>query len=244
LIRIPKRYLLTCGGLFVLYELVYFGALGLSRTNEQAIAVSILNYLWPAMTLIFSIPLLGLSARPGVALGVVLALVGVALVEIDLRTFSGDQLISTMVGNPWPYVLGLAAGISWALYSALSRKWTRHLTVNPVPLYLLMCAVPFAAFGLRTAIHIHWTGRMLGELAYMTIVVAFLGYWLWNQAMQKGNVVLVISASYLTPLISVLVSWLYLGATLDPIVWMGCMLLVVGSVVCKLSASEPAPASE
>ena len=48
--KIPRRYLLIGGVLFATYELFMAFAVGLAQDSFQAIEVSILNYLWPTLT--------------------------------------------------------------------------------------------------------------------------------------------------------------------------------------------------
>lgn len=51
--KIPRRYLLIGGVLFATYELFMAFAVGLAQDSFQAIEVSILNYLWPTLTVLF-----------------------------------------------------------------------------------------------------------------------------------------------------------------------------------------------
>lgn len=51
--KIPRRYLLIGGVLFATYELFMAFAVGLAQDSFQVIEVSILNYLWPTLTVLF-----------------------------------------------------------------------------------------------------------------------------------------------------------------------------------------------
>jgi drug/metabolite transporter (DMT)-like permease len=65
--------------------------------------------------------------------------------------------------------------------------------------------------------------------------------------MRQGNLLLVVACSYLTPLLSTLVSCYYLGVSRGTRLWMGCLLLVLGSLVTWRSVSErqaPSPDRE
>src|SRR5690606_28792512 len=74
--HLPKNYLLGCGGLFVAYITTFYLAIGLSATREQVLAVGLINYLWPALSLVLSIPILGPKARSFLPVGIILALLG------------------------------------------------------------------------------------------------------------------------------------------------------------------------
>lgn len=52
---LPRRYLLWGGVLFVAYELCLALSIGYANTGRQAIEVGMVNYLWPALTLVFAI---------------------------------------------------------------------------------------------------------------------------------------------------------------------------------------------
>ena len=51
-----SRYLIICGGLFVVYEVCLYLALGLSVNRQQVLEVGLINYLWVPLVLVFSIP--------------------------------------------------------------------------------------------------------------------------------------------------------------------------------------------
>ena len=70
----------------------------------------------------------------------------------------------------------------------------------------------------------------------------YAGYVLWDGAMRNGNLTLVVSASYLTPLLSTMISCIYLGVVPRESLWAGCILLIVGSVV-SWHATRSAPAA-
>jgi len=51
--------------------------------------------------------------------------------------------------------------------------------------------------------------------------------------------ILVASLSYLTPLLSIIIGSVYLGVGAGWNLWTGCILVVAGSLICKLSVEEP-----
>lgn len=72
----------------------------------------------------------------------------------------------------------------------------------------------------------------------MIIFPAWLGYLLWDIAMQRGNTTLVTSFSYFTPLLSTLISLLILQVAPGPLLGLAALLVTVGAVVSKLSILE------
>jgi drug/metabolite transporter (DMT)-like permease len=88
-----------------------------------------------------------------------------------------------------------------------------------------------------------WSLQAMGEASGLAAITT-LAYILWDVAMRKGNLLLVAACSYFTPLLSTLVSCAYLRVSPSPKLWLGCLLLVSGSLVTWRSVSErPAPNS-
>jgi drug/metabolite transporter (DMT)-like permease len=82
-----------------------------------------------------------------------------------------------------------------------------------------------------------WSAQAVVEAGVLGSITA-LAYALWDVAMRKGNLLLVAACSYLTPLLSTLVSFAYLNVMPGSRLWAGCALIVVGSLVSWRSVSE------
>jgi len=54
LLKLPKPYLLGCGSLFVFLHCRHLLCGGLARDREQVLEIALVNYLWPALTILFS----------------------------------------------------------------------------------------------------------------------------------------------------------------------------------------------
>jgi drug/metabolite transporter (DMT)-like permease len=241
-----RRYLLGCGGLFLLYMVCFYLALGTARNRTQVLGVGLMNYLWPMLTLVFSLVLLKIRANALFAPGVLAGMAGVFLVTTQGDTVTWTAFRQNMTQNATPYTLGFLAAVSWGLYSALSRRWgggarpsQSRADSGAVPIFMLLTGVVLGLARLLVPEHTHWTGRALGELAYLA-VGPNLAYMFWEQAMQKGDIILVASCSYFTPLLSTLISSLYLGVSLGWSLWGGCGLIIVGAILCNL-AVRPSP---
>ena len=75
-----------------------------------------------------------------------------------------------------------------------------------------------------------WTVRAAAEVLVLGLAT-WAAYSLWDGAMRRGNVALVAAASYLTPLLSTLVSCAYLAVVPGAQLWLGCGLLAAGSLL-------------
>jgi drug/metabolite transporter (DMT)-like permease len=67
--------------------------------------------------------------------------------------------------------------------------------------------------------------------------VTYVAYWSWDTSMRRGNFTLVTAASYLTPFFSTVVASLYLHVAPGANLWIGCAVLVLGSLLSWLSTA-------
>ena len=84
-----------------------------------------------------------------------------------------------------------------------------------------------------------WTVQAVAEAGVLGGITA-LAYVLWEVAMRKGNLLFVAACAYFTPLLSTAVNCAYLKARPGSQLWIGCLLLVAGSLVTWRSVSERA----
>jgi len=240
--RLPRAYLLGSGGLFVLYMVCLYLAIGLAATRVQVIGVGIINYLWPGLTLVFSVPLLGKRARAWLLPGALMAFAGGALAMAQGGSFSWSAFADGLMAGSVPYLLALVAALCWALYSNLSRRWGGKAEGTAVPVFLLASGLVWLALRCLFAEAPQWTLRSAAELLYMATLPTLAAYTFWEAAMRRGNMVLVAALSYFIPLVSTAISCVYLGVRPGANLWTACLLVVAGAVVCKLSLRERAPA--
>lgn len=242
--RPPGRYLLGCGSLFVAYAVLLYLAIGLADSRQQAIEVGIINYLWPSFTLVLSIPILGHRVRWAFAPGVALAVGGAVLATVGGIEFCWSRFVENLQDNYIPYVLALAAALTWAAYSNLSRLWAGNAESGAVPVFLLASGVVLVVARLFVTEQSHWAPRVWPELLYMAVLPGLLGYVFWEAAMRKGHMVLVAAIAYCIPLLSTMISCLYLRVAMGFELWLACGLVIAGAVTCKWSIIERSAAAK
>lgn len=230
----PPGYLLICGGLFIGYMVFLYLAIGLAHNHAQVIAVGLANYLWPSLILLFSIPVLGKRARLWLLPGIGIALIGTWIAT----TQSQESLLPDLLGPAiLPVLLAVGAAIFWGLYSTLARKWASEQG-SAVPLFLLVSGLVFLLMRFVSGEPWRWSVELLLPLVYMIIFPAWLGYLLWDIAMQRGDMTLVTAFSYFTPLLSTLISLIILQVVPSPLVGLAALLVTAGAVLSKLSILE------
>ena len=234
---LPLKYLAGCGFLFVSYMLLLFLAVGLAEGHEQVLEVGLLNYLWPALTILLSVVLLKKRASLLLFPATLLALSGVVVVLTQGADLSWQSFSQNLAANPIAYSLGLGAAMSWAFYSVLARRWAGGEGKGAVDLFLPTTAGVLLLVCCFVDEPRAWSPSTLREVLFLG-VATYLAYGLWDTAMRTGNVVLVAAGSYLTPFLSTVVSCVYLSIPTRSSLWVGCGMLVVGSLLSWLSVSE------
>ncbi len=241
-VGIPKlsyfssKYLIVGGAMFVCYEIFLALALGYSNSRAQAIEVSIVNYLWPALTVLFAV--LGSNKKPNWLLypAVILAFIGVAWTVSGDNGLSPTQIISNVSSNPLVYFMAFTGAVIWAVYCNLTqRQQSKH---NAITLFFIATAVSLwvkYAFADEPTMTFSWSA--LGYLFASAALMAG-GYGLWNIAIVGGNMVFLATLSYFTPIFSALFSSLILGVTLSNGFWQGVIMVTVGSLLCWLVTKE------
>ncbi len=233
--RLPASYLAGCGGLFVAYEVCLYLAVGLAAGRAQVLVVGVINYLWPGLTLVLSVPIL--KRRGGALLlpGAAAAFGGVALGVAGAGGLTWRAFLGAVGSSPAPYGFALVAAVAWALYSNLARRWAGEVEGGAVPLFLL--AAGAAAAALRFALHeqSQWSPAAGGEVLFLALFTSLLAYIFWDRAVRHGDHALVAAFSYATPLLSTGISCVYLGVAPGWHLWVGCALVAAGAVVCRLS---------
>ena len=234
--QVPKTFLWVSAALFVSYELCFSFAVAYARTETQAIEVSILNYLWPCLTIVALVLAKELKFNAVVLMGLIVCLYGVAVIQMGL-SLDIAMLLRNAASNPVSYVLATVGAVIWAVYCVIIKKMSgRH---NLIALYFVLTALMM------------WLKYMLfdrsvpDEISPMSILYVLaagaaigLGYGAWNFGILKGNTKAMVVASYFTPVLSSVIAAILLGVSLSSSFWLGVALVSGGSLVCYLATSN------
>jgi drug/metabolite transporter (DMT)-like permease len=209
----------------------------MAKDREQVLEVGLINYLWPASTILLSLPLLNKRANLWLIPGTALALVGVFLVMTQGARVSWPSFAGQVQANPAAYALALCAAVTWALYSNLARRWSGSGNSGAAELFIPATGVLLLLIRLLKAEATVWNTQVAVEALVLGGITA-VAYVLWDAAMRKGDLLLVATCSYFTPLLSTLVSCAYLQVAPGYQLWVGCGAMVIGSLVSWRSLSE------
>lgn len=245
---LPRGYLVSCGGLFVIYNIALYLAIGLSANRLQLLGIGLINYLWPTFLLIFTVTVLKRKAnRFSLGAGLIFSILGAYLAAVHHAALSFGAFLSEMRASPLPYLMASVAAISWGLYSVLNKYWNErhdlsngHLIVAPVFLVSGLILLALTPFYNESPV---WSARAVGELLYLSIFPWLIAYHFWALATQGGRIVFLGVSSMFLPLMSTVVSCLYLSVVPGPLLWGACGLTIAGAALCMRSVSE-APGGE
>ncbi|MCH9296224.1 aromatic amino acid DMT transporter YddG [Pantoea allii] len=232
--NMPGRYLLTGGVLFVGYEICLALAVGLARDRHQSLEMGMINYLWPCLTIVLAIPFNQQRFRLWLWPGLLLSLSGIIWV---MKGANGDvtgQMVQNIASNPTAYLLAFIAAIAWALYNNITRRYARGS--NGVTLFFMVTALAlWLKFALLTEYEtLQFSVTAAAEVLFMGASTA-VAYSAWNYGIQHGNLTLLATVSYFTPVLSALLASLWLGLTPPISFWQGVAMITAGSLICWLA---------
>lgn len=234
-------YLLTGGLLFVSYDVSMSLALGYAHSDTQAIEVSVVNYLWPCLTVLLSIWMNGQRARWMVVPGSMLAIFGILWVVAG-DGLSFGSLVDSVSSNPVAFGLALVCALSFSLYCNVTRRYAG--AGNQVVFFFMLstCAL-WGKYIISDEQLPGFTVVSSLELLVAALAVAG-GYALWNIGLMRGHLTLLATASYFAPVLSSAFATVWLGAMLSAQFWQGAILVTVGSLLCWHATREPAVPAE
>ncbi len=239
LLRQPRGYLLSGSLLITLYLVCLYLAVGMAATHQQVVEVGLINYLWPGLTLLLSVPMLRRRARIWLLPGVLIAFAGVVIATLHAGQTGWAEVAANVRGNAPIYLLALTAAVTWAVYSNLIRRWADAAPVSGIPLFIFVAGLVMMLLRLAyPAAPIHWTPAAALELLYLSLGPTLLGYLLWDAGVRRGRLTLLASLSNLTPLFSTLISSLYLGVALGPSIWVALACIIAGALLCNYAIPE------
>ena len=195
----------------------------------------LVNYLWPTMILLFSIPLLGKRPHPLVfGLGVTIGLIGIVL-AMSMQAEGLASLLGALSKGGVPILLAFVGSILWGLYSNLAKRYPQPVPTGAVGLFLLVAGVALFAASFGEWQKAIWSLRASSELAYMIVFPASTAYCLWEIAMRDGNIALLASASNFIPVLTTLLATAYLCTPLRWELLAGAGGVVLGAFLCQIA---------
>jgi len=226
----PRRYLLWGSVLFVAYELCLSLSIGYSDNARQAIEVGMVNYLWPAFTIMAAILFNRQHATWLIAPGFVLSMLGITWVLGGEQGLDIQAMAHNVRLNPLSYGLAFSGALIWAAYCVVTTRMAAGK--NGVTLFFILVSLTlWIQYGITGGGVMAWNIPSVLWLLAAAGAMGF-GYAAWNVGILHGNVTFLAGASYFIPVFSAAISTLLLGAPLPLSFWQGAGMVCAGSVVC------------
>ncbi len=229
----PATWAVGIGGILG-YHVLYFAAFA----HAPAVAVNLINYLWPLLIVALAPVVLGGRPAARQLVGALLGLLGTVLL---VGGFGG----AAQRGDLFGYALAASAAVVWALYSLITKRLSPFSTAV-VGGFCLVSGLgalgvsvlsrgggSFADLGLR-----EWA--LLAGIGIGPLGAAF---YCWDAALKRGDPRVIGALAYLTPLLST--GWLVLlrGAHVDWRDGVALALIVGGAALGGMRRNREAAAA-
>ena len=213
----------------------------LSEGGKQTVEVGMINYLWPAMTILFTVLFTGQKADWRLAPGIGLSLFGVFWI-LSGGEFSAADFAARFMHNPWSYILAFFGALTWTIYSTACKLWGNGQ--NPSALIFMILSAIYGglwAAGVAPSEVVTTKGVLSAVLGGLSMGTAYV---VWTNGFFYGHINILSIASYFTPVLSCLIGVFWLNAELNPSFWTGVAVLTTGSLICWRSTYVPVSRSK
>ena len=235
----PRRYLAWGSILFVSYEVCLALSIGYANSARQAIEVGMVNYLWPALTVLAAILFNRQRANWLIVPGCALSVLGICRVLGGEQGFDIAGMLANVRDNPLSYGLALGGALIWAAYCTVTARMAGGK--NGVTLFFILVSLTlWIKYLLEGGGAMDFSPEAIVYLLLAAGAMGF-GYGAWTVGILHGNVTVLAGASYFIPVLSAALSTLLLRAPLPPSFWQGAAMVCAGAVLCWLATrAQPA----
>ena len=165
---------------------------------------------------------------------------GIAFAGVVLVVFNGAFALHL---NPAGDILALLAAVLWAGYGMLLRRWSGSynsiLITRKLLFYAILTVLPMViASGepIDFARVMSWAN--IAKIAYLGLMGSALGYILWSGAVSRIGVLSANMYIYMIPLITLLVSVIFLNEKITAMGFAGIVLVISGMVFASLEKQD------
>ncbi|WP_292084598.1 MULTISPECIES: DMT family transporter [Brevundimonas] len=191
--------------------------------------VTVATQLWIPLTSLFAFLLLGERISRMATIGLVIAFVGVAWMTLDPHALQDWKAIA----------VGALGASAWALTTVIARRTT---SIPPLKMQGLLALMAFPALTLGSLVFetgqweaaqvappVVW-GTLVWAGLISSVFATSLVFWL-VQRREAGRVTPYLLGS---PLVSILIGWLWMGDVLTPQILTGVAIALIGVVTVAL----------
>jgi len=223
-LKLPwKVWLLGIYGLFG-YHFFYFLAL----KSAPALEANLINYLWPLLIVLLSSFLPREKLKWFHFMGAFLGFLGVFML------LGFDKEIAFSSQHAQGYMYALFCALIWSSYSVLSRYFGAIPTLSVGGFCGASALLSLVAHLVFEQTYIPNTQELLAAIG-LGLGPVGIAFFVWDYGMKQGDIKLIGSLSYATPLLSTLMLVFFGRSAPNSAIWIACFLIVLGSVVSSFS---------
>lgn len=189
--------------------------------------------LQPLVTAVVAAPLLSERLQRPQWLGVVLGLLGVALVvwhKVDLRALSWPALVAVTIA--------LAAITTGTLYQ---RRFCPAIDLRAASVVQFVASAlvlaPLAV--LVEGFPVEWSWQLAASIVFLVVLASILAVNALHTLMRRGQATRVTSLLYLTPIIAVVLEWLMFGVRPTLLTALGIAVTCAGVALVAMQPASP-----
>jgi drug/metabolite transporter (DMT)-like permease len=203
---------------------LYYAVLLKAYDLLQAQEAGTLNYIWPLLLVLLSIPMLRQKISPGSITAIVISFLGIIIISTHPDRVNDPDGVAHPVG----VVLALGSAILWALYWIFNVKDQREAVSK---LFLNFCfGFAYSAIAVVVSGNIQfpsWQGY--AGSVYIGLFEMGITFVLWLYALQYSSTTAKVSnLIYLSPFISLIIIHFTVGETILPSTVLGLILIIFG----------------
>ncbi|QLK27241.1 DMT family transporter [Natrinema zhouii] len=213
----------------------YHAFLFVGQQNTTAAAAAILVSLSPVLSTGFARLLMPVDALSPV--GIVGVFVGLAGVAVIVQPDPSNLLATDAVAKG----LVFCAAAAFALGSVLTRRLDASLPIETMEAWSMLggaAALHLVSVALGEPLEpAAWTHpEAIGALAYLSLGASAVGFLIYFDLLERLGAVEINMVSYVAPIVTAVVGWLYLGEVVDVATVIGFGLIAVGFLLVKRQA--------
>lgn len=228
LLRSSRRELMRSAALGFLNPCLYYVILFKAYAILPAQEAQPLNYTWPVMVVLLSIPLLHQRIRFGDILALLISFSGVLVISTH-----GD-VTGFQFSNPFGVTLAVGSSVVWALFWLYNVRDSRDelikLFLNFLfgTVFVVVITAVFSSFTVTNSF------GLLGAV-YVGVFEMGLTFVFWLKAMRYSRTTAQVSnLVFLSPFLSLFLIHLVVGESIRPSTVVGLCLIIGGIVVQRL----------
>lgn len=232
--NVPWRWLIAYGWFnsFGQFALLFWAM----KVGMPAGLASVVHQAQVFFTLIFSVLILQQRTQVTQWLGLMIAVLGLALIAYGKNVGSAAGMQMTTVG----LLLNLLGAASWAMGNVVVSAMRRAgIQPEPFGLVILSSLIPIVPFLLISGLferHVYpdWQAiswHSIVSALYLAWAATLLGYGLWSRLLSQYEPNWVAPFTLLVPVVGLLTAWLVLGERLNQWQLWGSACLLIGLAV-------------